>query len=49
VRKLAAEAAAVAETAARQASSGGIKGLGGGVADILMRRAVASRAGSRAA
>lgn len=49
VRKLAAEAVAVAETAVRQTSSGGIKGLGGGVADILVRRAVASREGSRAA
>lgn len=49
VRKLAAEAVAVAETAVRQTLSGGIKGLGGGVADILVRRAVASREGSRAA
>ena len=49
VRKLAAEAVAVAETAVRQASSGGIKGLGGGAADILVRRAVGSREGSRAA
>jgi hypothetical protein len=49
VRKLAAEAVAVAETAARQASSGGIKGLGGGVTDVLVRRAVASRKGPRAA
>lgn len=52
VRKLAAEAVAVAETAVRQASSGGIKSLGGklgGVTDILVRRAVASREGSRAA
>ena len=44
VRKLAAEAVAVAETAVRQASSGGIKGLGSGVTDILVRRAVASEA-----
>jgi hypothetical protein len=52
VRRLAAEAVAVAETAVRQASSGGIKGLGGtvgGVTDILVRRAVASREGSHAA
>jgi hypothetical protein len=49
VRKLAAEAVAVAETAVRQASSGGIKGLGSGVTDILVRRAVASREGPRAA
>ena len=49
VRRLAAEAVAVAETAVRQASSGGIKGLGGGVTDILVRRAVASRKGPQAA
>lgn len=49
VRKLAAEAVAVAETAVRQASSGGIKSLGGGVTDILVRRAAASRKGPRAA
>jgi hypothetical protein len=52
VRKLAAEAVAVAGTAVRQASTGGIKGLGGtvgDVTDILVRRAVASREGSRAA
>jgi len=49
VRRLAAEAVAVAETAVRQASSGGIKGLGSGVTDILVRRAVASREGPRAA
>lgn len=49
VRKLAAEAVVVAETAVRQASSGGIKGLGSGVTDILVRRAVASREGRRAA
>ena len=52
VRKLAAEAVTFAEIAVRQASSGGLKGLGGtvgGVTDILVRRAVASREGSRAA
>jgi hypothetical protein len=49
VRKLAAEAVAAAETAVRQASSGGIRGLGDGVTELLVRRAVASREGARAA
>jgi hypothetical protein len=52
VRKLAAEAVTVAEMAVRRASSGGFGGLGGavgGVTDILVRRAVAAREGSRAA
>jgi hypothetical protein len=52
VRKLAAEAVTIAEIAVRQASSGGLKGLGGtvgGVTDILVRRAAGSREESRAA
>ena len=52
VRRLAAEAVTVAEMAVRQASSSGLKGLGGtvgGVTDVLVRRAVAPRDGSRAA
>jgi len=52
VRRLAGEAVTVAEMAVRRASSGGFGGLGGtvgGVTDILVRRAVASREGSRAA
>ena len=52
VRKLAAEAVAVAEMAVRRGSSGGFGGLGGavgGVTDILVRRAAAAREGSRAA
>jgi hypothetical protein len=52
VRRLAAEAVTVAEMAVRRASSGGFGGLGstvGGVTDILVRRAVAAREGSRAA
>jgi hypothetical protein len=51
-RKLAGEAVTVAEMAVRRASSGGFGGLGGavgGVTDILVRRAVASREKSRAA
>ena len=48
VRKLAAEAVTVAGAAVRQASSGGIKGLGGSVTDILVRRAVASHEGRAA-
>ncbi len=52
VRRLASEAVTVAEMAVRRASSGGFGGLGGtvgGVTDILVRRAAASREGSRAA
>ncbi len=52
VRKLAAEAVTVAEMAVKRASSSGFGGLGetvSGVTDILVRRAVASREGSRAA
>jgi hypothetical protein len=52
VRKLAAEAVTIAEMAVRQASAGGLKGLGGtvgGVTDILVRKAAGSRADSRAA
>jgi hypothetical protein len=52
VRKLAGEAVAVAEMAVRRASNGGLGGLGGtvgGVTDILVRKAVRAREGSRAA
>jgi hypothetical protein len=52
VRRLAAEAVTVAEMAVKRASSGGLGGLGGtvgGVTDMLVRRAVPSREGSRAA
>jgi hypothetical protein len=52
VRRLGAEAVTVAEMAVRQASRGGLKGLGGtigGVTDVLVRRAVTPREGSRAA
>jgi hypothetical protein len=52
VRKLAAEAVTIAQIAVRQASSGGLKGLGGtvgGVTDIIVRKAAGSREESRAA
>ena len=52
VRRLAGEAVTVAEMAVKRASSGGLGGLGGtvgGVTDMLVRRAVPSREGSRAA
>jgi hypothetical protein len=52
VRRLAGEAITVAEMVVRRASSGGISGLGeaaGGVTDMLVRRAVGAREGTRAA
>jgi len=49
VRRLAGEAVTVAEMAVRRASSGGLGGTVGGVTDILVRRAVGAREGSRAA
>lgn len=52
VRRLAGEAVTVAEMAVQRAAKGGFGGLGGtvgGVTDILVRRAVASREKSRAA
>jgi hypothetical protein len=56
VRKLALEAVSVAEMAVRQVSGGGslssLGGLGGAVGDVrdmLVRRAVGAREGSRAA
>jgi len=50
VRKLAAEAVTVAEMAVRQVSGrGGLGGAGEDVRDMLVRRAVGAREGSRAA
>ena len=50
VRKLAAEAVSMAELAVRQVSgAGGLGGTVGDVRDMLIRRAVGAREGSRAA
>jgi hypothetical protein len=50
VRKLAAEAVSMAELAVRQVSgTGGLGGTVGDVRDMLIRRAVGAREGSRAA
>ncbi|HEY2692604.1 MAG TPA: hypothetical protein VGJ50_29500 [Streptosporangiaceae bacterium] len=49
VRKLAGEAVTVAETVVRRATSGGLGEAAGGVTDMLVRRAVGAREGTRAA
>ena len=48
VRRLAGEAAVIAEATVRRAASGGLSGTLGGVTDLLANRA-ASRQGQRAA